>query len=192
MTFLNEPAPSDGQAKLYEEDLAQDGFVWNTSRLWGHQPALDERLSELIVAASEAAGLTKREKAMLVINQARTIGDSYCPVAWGRRLTEWEDSDTAAAALRQDETPFNKRERALANWARLVADNTNKATPEDIKALRDVGFDDPQILALTMYTSLRIALSTTNDALGARPDLALTDTLDPEVRAAITWGRAPA
>jgi alkylhydroperoxidase family enzyme len=192
MTFLNEPASSEGQQKMYDADVAEDGFVWDNSRLWAHQLALDEALSALIVAAANAAGLSKREKAMLVIGQASTIGDSYCSVAWGRWLTEWEDAETAAAALRRDEAPFTARERALGVWARAIADHPNDTTPEDIELLRDMGFDDPQILALTLYAALRMALSTTNDALGARPDQALIDMLDPAVRAAITWGRLPA
>jgi alkylhydroperoxidase family enzyme len=192
MTFLNEPAPSEGQQKMYYADVTEDGFVWDNSKLWAHHPALDEGLSALIVAAANAAGLSRREKAMLVIGQASTIGDSYCCVAWGRWLTEWEDAKTAVAALRHDEAPFNERERALATWARTIADHPNGTTPEDVQQLRDMGFDDPQILALTLYAALRIALSTTNDALGARPDLALADMLDPAVRAAVTWGRQPA
>ncbi|MBV9830389.1 MAG: hypothetical protein JOZ82_02250, partial [Marmoricola sp.] len=118
--------------------------------------------------------------------------DSYCSVAWARRLTDWADADTAVRALRHDEAPFDERERALARWARTVAADPNSATPEDVQGLRDAGFDDPQIMALTLYAALRIALSTTNDALGARPDTALADKLDPAVRAAITWGRQPA
>jgi alkylhydroperoxidase family enzyme len=192
MTFLSEPAPSDGQQKMYDADVAEDGYVWDNSRLWAHLPELDERLGHLIAAASEAAGLSKRDKAMLVIGQAATIGDSYCSFAWSRWLTEWEDTDTALAALRRDETPFDERERELSRWAQIVARDPNAATPADIQRLRDVGFDDPQILALTLYTALRVALSTTNDALGARPDLALAEMLDPAIRATITWGRQPA
>jgi alkylhydroperoxidase family enzyme len=192
MSFLSEPAPSAGQQKMYDADMADDGFVWDTSRLWGHRPALDDGLHALIAAAAEAAGLSVREKAMLVIGQASTIGDSYCSLAWGRWLTEEEDAETAVAALRRDDGRFNERERALAAWARRIADDPNSTTPEDVQTLRDVGFDDPQILALTAYAALRIAMSTTNDALGARPDLALADMLDPAVRGAVTWGRPPA
>jgi alkylhydroperoxidase family enzyme len=192
MTFLDEPAPSEGQQKMYDADVAEDGFVWDNSRLWGHQPALDEALGALIGAAADAAGLSNREKAMLVIGQAGAIGDSYCSVAWGRWLTEWEDAETAAAALRRDEAPFNDRERALGRWARAIADNPNDTTAEDVERLRESGFDDAQILALTLYAALRMALSVTNDALGARPDQALIDMLDPAVRAAVTWGRLPA
>ena len=191
MSFLTEPAPSEGQQKMYDTDIAEDGFVWDSSRLWAHQPDLDEALSGLTVATGNAAGLSKRERAMLVIGQASTIGDSYCSVVWGRRLTEWEDAQTAVAALRRDEAPFNDRERALATWARAIASHPNDTRPEDVELLRTVGFDDPQILALTLYTALRMALSTINDALGARPDQALIDMLDPIVRNAITWGRRP-
>jgi alkylhydroperoxidase family enzyme len=177
---------------MYDADIADDGYVWDNSRLWGHQPALNEQLGDLIGAASTAAGLSNREKAMLVLGQATAIGDSYCSVAWSRWLTEWDGPDTALAAIQKDEEPFSERELALASWARTVATDPNGATPADIQRLRDVGFDEPQILALTLYTALRLALSTTNDALGARPDAALADTLDPRIRAAITWGRQPA
>jgi alkylhydroperoxidase family enzyme len=192
MTFLSEPAPSEAQQKMYDADVDEDGYVWDNSKVWAHQPALNEQLGDLIAAAADAAGLSRREKAMLVIGQASTIGDSYCSFAWGRWMTEWEDAPTAIAALRGDDEPFDERERALAQWARTVARDPNGATPADIQRLRDVGFDDPQILALTLYAALRLALSTTNDALGARPDLALAEMLDPAIRATITWGRQPA
>lgn len=192
MTFLSEAPASEGQEKMYEADLGQDGYVWDNTRLWAHQPALQEALAELLVAASTAAGLSLREKAMLVIGQAATIGDSYCSLAWGRWLSEEEGAETAAAALRHDERPFNERERALGNWARKIADDPNGTTPDDVEGLRAVGFTDSQILALTAYAALRLAMSATNDALGSRPDLALADMLDSRVRGAVTWGRAPA
>jgi len=192
MTFLDDPAPSEGQQKLYDADLAEDGYVWDASKLWAHQPALDEQFNAVISAASQAAGLTLREKAMLVIGQASTIGDSYCSLAWGRWLSESEDAQTAAAALRQDREHFSERERTLDSWARKIADDPNATTTEDVESLRGAGFDDPQIVALTLYAALRLALSTTNDALGARPDTALAGMLDPAVRDAVTWGRQPA
>jgi uncharacterized peroxidase-related enzyme len=192
MTFLTEPAASEGQQRMYDADVAEDGYVWDSSRLWAHQPALDDAMKALIVGAAEAAELTVREKGMLVIGQSSTIGDSYCSVAWGRWLTESEDAQTAAAVLRDDEATFSERERALGAWARTIAARPNDTTPADVARLRDAGFTDPQILALTVYAAARIAMSITNDALGARPDQALIDTLDPAVRAEITWGRWPA
>lgn len=192
MTFLNEPSPSDGQRRLYEDDLGKDGFVWDLTRVWGHQPDLFDPFAKLIGAAANAAGLSLREKAMLVLGQAATIGDSYCSLAWSRWLSEAEHADIALAVLRHDDQPLTERERALADWARALASAPNDTDAADVQRLRDVGFDDAQIVALTLFGALRLALSTANDALGARPDLALAEMLSPEIRDTVTWGRAPA
>ena len=37
-SFLEEPPASPRVEALYDEDLADGGFVWNVSRLWAHQP----------------------------------------------------------------------------------------------------------------------------------------------------------
>lgn len=192
MSFLEEPAPSAGQERLYAEDLADDGYVWDLTRVWAHQPEAKEQLMRLFEATADAAGLSPRDKAVIVISQAAAVGDSYCAVAWGKRLTDWSDPETAIAALTADGEPFSEREQALADWARTVARSPGSSTPQDIERLHNSGFNEPQIAALTVYAGLRTAFSSINSALGARPDNALTETLDPAVRAAITWGRTPA
>jgi hypothetical protein len=35
-SFLEEPAVSAHAQELFDEDLAEDGFVTNVSRLWAH------------------------------------------------------------------------------------------------------------------------------------------------------------
>ena len=61
----------------------------------------------------------------------------------------------------------------MAAWARKVA-RTRTARPlPTSQALRDVGFDDGQIFAITTFVALRLAFSTVNDALGAQPDAQL-------------------
>ena len=62
-------------------------------------------------------------------------------------------------------------------------------THRDIEALRDVGFSDEQIFAMTVYVSLRIAFSTVNASLGAHPDAALGSTVPDAVLDAVTYGR---
>jgi hypothetical protein len=58
-----------------------------------------------------------------------------------------------------------------------------------VQALRDVGFDDRQVFAITVYAATRLAFSTVNDALGALPDRPLADGLPAQVREAVTYGR---
>ncbi|MER7609873.1 hypothetical protein [Nocardioides sp. NPDC127503] len=191
MTFLDEPAPSAGQERLYAADVADHGYVWDLTRIWAHQPEAKEQLMALFASTADAAGLTPRDKAVIVIAQAAAIGDSYCAVAWGKRLSDWADPQTAVAALIAANEPFSEREQALAAWARTVARSPGSSTPQDIQRLRDAGFKEPQIVALTIFAGLRTAFSSINGALGARPDTALVGALDPGVRRAIAWGRAP-
>ena len=81
-------------------------------------------------------------------------------------------------------------ERALARWARRVTRDPNGTEPADVQAFRDAGFDDGQILAITVFVAVRIAFSTVNDALGAQPDRELEDAAPPALRDAVTFGRS--
>ena len=76
-----------------------------------------------------------------------------------------------------------------AAWARRVSSDPKATTESDLDGLRDAGYDAPQILAITLFISLRIAFSTVNDALGALPDRELHDAVPPQVRDVVTWGR---
>jgi hypothetical protein len=60
-----------------------------------------------------------------------------------------------------------------------------------MQPLRDAGFDDQQIFAITLFVSLRLAFSSVNDALGARPDRELAESVPAPVRDAVTFGRHP-
>ena len=80
----------------------------------------------------------------------------------------------------------------MAAWARRVAADPNATTPADIQALRDSGLGDGQIFAITAFVALRLAFSTINDSLGAQPDAQLAQSLPPEVREAVTYGRSVA
>ena len=45
-SFLQEPPMSPQVQALYDEDLADGGYVWNGSRLWAYQPDTLDRLFE--------------------------------------------------------------------------------------------------------------------------------------------------
>jgi hypothetical protein len=70
-----------------------------------------------------------------------------------------------------------------------VARDPNGARAADLDGLRRAGYDDAQILAITAFVALRLAFSTVNDALGARPDRQLRETAPAPVLEAVTFGR---
>jgi uncharacterized peroxidase-related enzyme len=187
--FLGEPPDTPEARRLFDDDLAGTGYVTNVSRLWAHVPAALDRLSELMGHVTNVSGLTLRQRSVLVTATASTVGDSYCSLAWGKKLAEMAGSEVAAAVIRGDDDGLDAAEQVLAVWARRVVGDPNGTVADDVQALRDVGFDDEQIVAVTTYVALRLAFSTVNDALGARPDHELAAKTPEPVRTVITFGR---
>jgi len=178
--------------RLFDEDLEGTGYVMNVSRLWAHMPKALVALSDLMGEVTRAGSLTFRHRCVLVTVAASTFGDSYCSLAWGKKLADVAGVDLAAAVIRGDDQGLDPSERALAQWARRMTTDPNAIVSDDVDALRAAGFDDVQILAITAYVALRVAFSTVNDALGAQPDFQLNSSTPEPVRSAITFGRPAA
>jgi alkylhydroperoxidase family enzyme len=187
--FLAAPAHTPEAQRLFDDDVEGVGYLTNVSRLWANLPTTLEGLSDLMGQATRAGSLTFRQRCVLVTAAASTLGDSYCSLAWGKKLAEVAGSDVAAAVIRREDEGLDGAERALARWARRVATDPNAIVAEDVQALRDGGFDDAQIFAITTFVALRLAFSIINDALGARPDHQLGTSTPEAVRSAVTFGR---
>jgi alkylhydroperoxidase family enzyme len=187
--YLSEPASSAAAEAMYAQDQKVMGYVMTGSRLWAHGPDLHAGLFDLLASAAERAGLSVRERGILITACASTFGDSYCSMAWGYKLASVAGAGLASAVLRGADDGLSDRERALAAWARRLADDPNGATQSDVEVLRSVGYDDAQILAITAFVALRIAFSTVNDSLGVQPERELVDLAPEEVRAVVTYGR---
>lgn len=188
-SFLAAAPATPAAQRLRQDDLDELGYVMNASRLWGHLPATIEGLFGLLGQCVKAGRLDMRTRGILVAATASTLGDSYCSLAWGGKLARVADPDLAASVLLGEDSALAPAERALAAWARTITREPNSTTAADVQTLRDAGFDDGQIMAVTVFVALRVAFSTVNDALGAIPDAELVAGLAPAITDAVTWGR---
>lgn len=182
--WLPMPDATDATRALLDEDLDDLGFLANVTRLWMNDPALLDDLFEVIMSASDRAGLSLTERGVATITAALLTGDTYCPLAWAHKLSSELTPQFAAAVLLGSDDALDDRSRALAAWTRKVATNPGSATRADVEQLRSVGFDSAQVLQLTLFIGLRAAFSTVNLALGARPEQQYLDLLDEDVRGA--------
>jgi uncharacterized peroxidase-related enzyme len=187
--FLDEAVITPEVQALYDEDLAEEGYVWNVSRLWAHQPDTMRGLFSLMAQAIKPSQLGLRQRGILVTAAASALGDSYCSLSWGGKLSGAADAGLAAGVLSGSDAGLTGPEQAMAAWARKVVKDPNTTTAADVQALRDAGLTDQQIFAVTVFVALRVAFSTVNDALGAFPDPQLIKSLPPEVVGAVTFGR---
>jgi uncharacterized peroxidase-related enzyme len=177
---------------VYEDDLASDGHIWNTTRTWAWRPDLLAAFQDLRDELVAGSSLTPREIAVMVAATAAAGSDSYCSLAWGIKLARLSDEATAAIVLSGRSADLADREAALAGWSRQVVCDPNAIAEGDVGVLRHAGFDDREIFEATAWIAFRLALSTINEALGAPPDRQLVEGAPKLVRAAITFGRQPA
>lgn len=189
------PAPQDSveTAQVYKSSADSQGFVMNLTRAWAWRPNVFEGFSALRNQLTSQSTLTKRELAILVCAAASELGDSYCSLAWGRTLATEAGAATAAAVIANVPAGgLTQRDRALAAWARKVVANPNATTQTDVDELFRVGLSAREIFEATVFVAFRQAFSTVNDALGVSPDRKLAESVPPEVREAVNFGRAAA
>ncbi len=179
--------PSPDRDQFFAASVETVGFVMNTTRLWALLPDLHGKLFGLLDDLAGVAGLTFRQRGILVTACASTLGDSYCSLAWGRKLTDRDGPEVPVSVIIGADDALTPDERALAAWARLVAGSPADTVAADVEPLRAAGYDDAQILAITAFVGLRMAFSTVNAALGVQPDHEYDD--DSPVRAVVGFGR---
>jgi len=80
-------------------------------------------------------------------------------------------------------------DQAVAALAAKVASDAPSITEDDFAELRELGFDDADILDVILAAAARCFFSTVLDATGTLPDAAYASTLTPEIRALLTVGR---
>lgn len=187
--FLGVPEATAEARTMFDEDIAELGYVMNVSRLWAYQPATVTGLFALLSQVNSGERLSLRQRSVLVTACASAFGDSYCSLAWGTKLAGASDAQTAARVVDGVDDGLSTSERAIAAWARKVARDPNGTTAADVQELRAAGFSDSQVFTITAFVALRLAFSTVNDALGLRPDAALRSTAPALVREAVTFGR---
>lgn len=191
--FLQTPADNEATSRLYQSDIEKRGFVMNLSRAWAWRPEVSEAFLALRTLLTSSSSLSPRELTVLVCATASSLGDSYCALAWGKMLAAASDGPAAAAVLQASGSDtLTQRERALSTWARKVVENPNATTSQDVEALRAAGLSEQETFDATAFIAFRIAFSTVNDALGVSPDWQVAEAAPPEVRQAVTFGRATA
>ena len=188
--FLGSPPPNEANSALYSRDIADDGYVSNLTRLWAWRPDVFDAFVSLRKLLTEQAAFSLRERSILVCATAANLGDSYCALAWGTTMASACSPASAAAVLQcKEAAELTAREKALATWAGQVVHNPNSITIENVDQLRVVGLTDEEIFDATVFIAFRLAFSTVNDALGARPDCQLAAAAPSAVRDAVVFGR---
>jgi uncharacterized peroxidase-related enzyme len=189
--YLSNPPEDDKVRTLFGNVESEEGYVMNFVRLWAWRPDVHLAFSAARQALASKTQLGERDVAILNTTTSSTLGDAYCSIAWGTKLANLAGAETAAALLQGNDAPaLTDRERALQAWATAMVSDPNSTTREDVEAMRAAGLTEAEIFDATVFVAFRLAFSTVNDALGARPDRRLAQEAPAPILASVTYGRA--
>ena len=186
MSFLHTPENSDA----YQADLAVNGYVANYTKLFALRPNVYAAWQALNGAVKEGMDLRRYELATLAA--ARALKSSYCALAHGKVLRDkFYDAETVGAMARKDNESagLDETDLAVMEFAAKVARNAPGITAEDVDGLRAHGLSDVDVFQLILAVAARCFFSTALDAAGAEPDAAYRQSIEPELREALTFGR---
>jgi uncharacterized peroxidase-related enzyme len=186
-TIPEDHAPDDVQ-QMYEQNLEKQGFIPNYSRVFSHRPQVMETWALLLRAIK--SNLDMRRFELVTLAAARALKNSYCSLAHGSVLRQKFYSPEQLTLIAQDyrRAELAPAEIAMMAYAEQIARDASAVTPEDIQALRELGFTDAEIFDIAATAAARCFFAKTLDALGAAPD-AIYWELEESLRQTLTVGR---
>lgn len=147
--------PAGAWAAMYEEDVAADGFVHTYTAAMALNPTAHDAFVALVRAVVPSIGIRVYEAATL--GAARAIGSAHCLLAHARKTMRAEvaDEDGMLRFADDDDGAFTDAEQAVMRYAAKLSTDAASMTDADSEELRAHGFDDRQILDITLAAGLR-------------------------------------
>jgi uncharacterized peroxidase-related enzyme len=190
MAFI-EPIPEEdaegATAELYAADLDEDGYVANSTKAFGHRPAVFAAWRQL--GTTIGGSMDRRRYELATVAAARVLRSSYCSLAHGKVLAEqFLGAERTIALATGAVDALDPLDAEIVRFATLVTREPASVRASDMERLRALGLSDEEILDVVLAAAARCFFSTVLEALGVQADPAYR-ALDPELRAALTVGR---
>jgi uncharacterized peroxidase-related enzyme len=171
--FIQTIRESEAEGKLreiYESDQKSLGYVPNHATVFSLRPEVLEAWRAF--QGSIRKNLRLRRYELVTLATAMSLNCRYCLLAHGAILIK---NGMSVDQLRTILTDFRNaglehQEVAMMEFAQKIARNANEMTQADVAVLRALGFEDVEILDITLTATMRSFASKTFDALGADPD----------------------
>jgi uncharacterized peroxidase-related enzyme len=166
-----EDLPEDLRARI-EPIAEKTGFIPNVFLGMGHRPDELRAFMDYSDALLEReSGLSKAEKEMVIVATSAANDCLYCIVAHGAilriRARDSEIADRIAANWRS--APITERQKAMLDFAVMLARFPEEVSEEDFETLHSHGFSDEDIWDIGSITGV----------YGLSNRIALLSALDP-------------
>ena len=185
-TVEGEPQ-SEAVREMYAAERRRWGYLPNYAPLFALRP--DVYAGWLALNGAVKSGMSARRYELATLGAALALGSSYCSLAHGNVLAESHlDPEAVLAIARGSAADLDPVDRAVVEFAGLVARNSSRVTEEDVAPLRQAGLTDEEIFDVVLAAAARCFFSTVLDATGTPADVAFA-SMRADLRDALTVGR---
>jgi uncharacterized peroxidase-related enzyme len=190
--FIDVPDEStvdDEVAEWYEKQRAAWGYLPNYAPAFATRPDVARAWDAL--NNTVRSRMDRRRFELATIAAARAYRSTYCMAAHCKFLRDVCGDDVTMRTVAADPSgaDLDDRDRAVMDFATLVARDASSITTADVQQVRDRGLSDPEIVDVVFAAAARAFLTKVIDALGVQADVQLGETFDPQVRHQVTVGR---
>ncbi len=142
-------------ARMYAADRDADGVVYGHTQAMAVNPEAYHAFESLIRAIVPSIGIRVYEAATL--GAARAIGSTHCLLAHGRKSLRADVVDEAGlhAFADGDDSAFTPAEQSVIRYAARLSGDAATMTDADTEELRAHGYDDRQIVDITLAAAAR-------------------------------------
>ena len=173
MTFIDPIAERDATgevAALYEDEIADQGYVSNSAAVFSLRPGVIPGWIGLKNAIT--AEMDGRRYELVTFAAARRLRSSYCMLAHGSVLLErFYDADALLRiALDHHVAGLDEVDVAIMDLAEKVAGDASAVAQEDVDRLRELGLTDAEVFDVVAAAAARAFFTKVVDGLGGQPD----------------------
>jgi uncharacterized peroxidase-related enzyme len=166
-------------AAIYAEDIESLGYVPSHTSAMAMNPEAYRVWEQLTGAIARPMG--KRRYELVTIAAAMAIGSRSCVLAHVNRSVDViSEQELLGIAADFHSAGLSEAEVAMMEFARKVSTASSAMTDADGQRLREVGFDDTEIVDIALAAAARNYYARALHALGVEPDVPAE--LDPAIR----------
>ncbi len=156
--------------EIYESDRKSMGYVPNHAKVFSLRPDVLETWRAF--QGSIRKNLRLRTYELVTFAAASALKCRYCLLAHGTILIKngFNIEQLRSILINFHEAGLETKEVAMMEFAQKIIRNANEMTQNDVDLIRAVGFEDIEILDITLTATMRSFASKTFDSLGAAPD----------------------